>query len=207
MPTFRRLPRATREQDILDAAVAVFSRRGYHDASVDEIAEAAGLSKPMVYAYVGTKEELFSACVRQEGLRLLEALAEAAGRGQSARARLREGLTAFFGFVASHRDGWTVLYRQSRGQDPFADVIASLRARMAELVIGMLSHVATPAADPEDLATLGYAVIGAAEELAEQIATGPGEVHPGRLAERLTRLLWTGASPLLEETTDATPPH
>jgi AcrR family transcriptional regulator len=55
-PTFKRLPRAVREQQMLDAAVKVFSRRGFHAASMDEIAEDADISKPMVYAYLGTKE-------------------------------------------------------------------------------------------------------------------------------------------------------
>lgn len=64
-PAFKRLPRAVREQQMLDAAVKVFSRRGFHAASMDEIAEDAGISKPMVYAYLGTKEELFVACLHR----------------------------------------------------------------------------------------------------------------------------------------------
>ena len=55
-PTFKRLPRAVREQQMLDAAVQVFSRRGFHAAGMDEIAELAGISKPMVYAYLGPRK-------------------------------------------------------------------------------------------------------------------------------------------------------
>ncbi|GAB3948945.1 hypothetical protein GCM10027614_46930 [Micromonospora vulcania] len=77
-PTFKRLPRAVREQQMLDAAVKVFSRRGFHAASMDEIAEDAGISKPMVYAYLGTKEELFVACLHREGTRMMQAIAGAA---------------------------------------------------------------------------------------------------------------------------------
>ena len=196
MSSFRRLPRAVREQDILDAAVATFSRLGYHAASVDEIAEAAGVSKPMVYAYVGTKEELLVACLHREGVRLMEALAAAAGRGGTPRDRLREGLAAFFGFVAEHRDGWTVLYGQARGQESFADVIASLRARMAELIIGMFT-AAAPGVDRADLSALGHLVLGAAEELADRIAAGRETGTPANLADRLTRLVWLGAAALL----------
>src|SRR6266508_4104889 len=108
-----RVPRIVREQQMLDAAVRVFSRRGYHDAAVDEIAEAAGISKPMVYAYIGTKEELFTACLRREGTRLLEAVAAVAGVDLPPDQQLRHALRAFFGFVAGHRDGWSVLYRQA----------------------------------------------------------------------------------------------
>jgi AcrR family transcriptional regulator len=56
----RRLPREVRERQILDAAVEVFSTHGYHAASMDEIAETAGVSKPMVYTYLGAKEDLFA---------------------------------------------------------------------------------------------------------------------------------------------------
>ncbi len=55
--SIKRLPRAVREQQMLDAAVKVFARRGFHAASMDEIAEVAGISKPMVYAYLGTKDD------------------------------------------------------------------------------------------------------------------------------------------------------
>src|SRR3954470_22318794 len=98
-PAFRRLPRAVREQQMLDAAVRVFSRLGYHAASVDEIAEAAGISKPMVYAYLGTKEELFTACLHRGAARLAEAIATAAVAGPPAlppEERLWRGLRAFF---------------------------------------------------------------------------------------------------------------
>ena len=126
-PTFKRLPRAVREQQMLDAAVKVFSRRGFHAASMDEIAEDAGISKPMVYAYLGTKEELFVACLHREGTRMMEAIAGAAAPDLPADERLWRGLRAFFGFVGAHRDGWAVLYRQARGEQPFAGELATMR--------------------------------------------------------------------------------
>src|SRR5215467_7069017 len=97
-PAFQRLPRSVRERQIVDAAVAVFARRGYHATTVDDVAEAAGISKPMVYAYVGTKEELFVACMRREGDRLVAAVTEAVDTGSTADDRLWRGLRAFFGF-------------------------------------------------------------------------------------------------------------
>src|SRR5436305_2191604 len=112
-----RLPRSVREQQMLDAAVAVFSAAGYHAASMDEIAERAGISKPMVYAYLGAKEELFIACVHREGTRLMESIVAAAGSGLPPDEQLWRGLRAFFGFVGQHREGWSVLYRQARGQE------------------------------------------------------------------------------------------
>ena len=62
----RRLPRAVRERQILDAAVEVFSKHGYHLAAMDEISDVAGVSKPMIYSYLGAKEDLFVKCIRRE---------------------------------------------------------------------------------------------------------------------------------------------
>ncbi|MEV5448251.1 helix-turn-helix domain-containing protein, partial [Streptomyces sp. NPDC052644] len=137
-PSFKRLPRAVREQQMLDAAVKVFSRRGFHAASMDEIAEDAGISKPMVYAYLGTKEELFIACLHRETARMVLAIAGAAAPDLPPDQRLWRGLRAFFGFVGAHRDGWAVLYRQARGSQPFAAELAAMRARLVDVVAGML---------------------------------------------------------------------
>src|SRR6476661_2716726 len=68
----KRLPRAVREQQMLDAAVQVFSVNGYHETSMDAIAAEAQISKPMLYLYYGSKEELFGACLDRELSRFVE---------------------------------------------------------------------------------------------------------------------------------------
>ncbi|MGN9811856.1 TetR/AcrR family transcriptional regulator [Micromonospora sp. BQ11] len=202
-PTFRRLPRAVREQQMLDAAVRVFSRRGYHAASMDEIADDAGISKPMVYAYLGTKEELFVACLHREGTRMMQAIAGAAAPDLPADERLWRGLRAFFGVVGAHRDGWAVLYRQARAEQPFAGEIATMRARLVEVVVGMLDH-ALRAEGREvgetDLEVVAYALVGATESLADWLADHP-EADPEKTATRMMNAAWLGAGQLLHGAT------
>src|ERR1700756_3236801 len=70
----KRLPRAVREQQMLDAAVLMFSRNGYHETSMDAIAAEAEISKPMLYLYYGSKEELFGACLDRKLSRFIEAV-------------------------------------------------------------------------------------------------------------------------------------
>jgi AcrR family transcriptional regulator len=184
---------------MLDAAVRVFSRRGYHAASVDEVAETAGISKPMVYAYLGTKEELFRACLEREGVRLIEALASAGGGDLPPDEQFWRGLRAFFTFVDGHRDGWIVLYRQARGQEPFGEIILQLRARIVEIVTGMLSRVSASAGlhvRDDDVSTMAHALVGAAEALADWVVAHPGE-DPDLTATRLMNAVWTGADALL----------
>ncbi|RKR89082.1 TetR family transcriptional regulator [Micromonospora pisi] len=194
-PTFKRLPRAVREQQMLDAAVKVFSRRGYHAASMDEIAEDAGISKPMVYAYLGTKETLFIACLHREGTRMMEAIVGAVSAELPPDEQLRRGLRAFFGFVGAHRDGWTVLYRQARSEQPFAGELADMRTRVVEVVATLLRrNLPVPAEGSRevretDLEVMAYALVGATESLADWLSDHPSE-DPERLATRLMNATW-----------------
>jgi AcrR family transcriptional regulator len=200
-PRQKRLPRAVREKQMLDAAVLVFSRRGYHDAAMDEIAEAAGISKPMVYAYLGDKESLFIACLHREATRLIEAVAARARPGTAPDEQLWNGLRAFFGFVGAHRDGWLVLYRQARGQEPFAAEVDAMRGRLVEVIAGLLARAAAGGAvagggRAEDLHATAYALVGAAESLADWLVDHPDE-DPDRTATRMMNLVWLGSRQVL----------
>ncbi len=193
----KRVPRAIREQQMLDAAVAEFARLGFHDASMDDIAAGAHVSKPMVYAYLGTKDDLFVACLHREATRLMQSIADVVDPDLGPEAQLWEGLRAFFGFVAAHRDGWTVLYRQAQG--PFAQERARMRARTVEVVAGMMSRVIE--ADGHrprkaDLDALAHALVGASESLADWQIDNPSE-SPDTTASRLMNIVWLGAANLL----------
>ncbi|GAA2634317.1 TetR/AcrR family transcriptional regulator [Dactylosporangium fulvum] len=196
----KRLPRVVREQQMLDAAVKIFARRGFHAASMDEIAEVAGISKPMVYAYLGTKDELFVACLQREATRLMEAVA--AGVRPTARPdeQLWNGLRAFFAFVGAHRDGWRVLYRQARSEPHFAGELAGMRARIVEVVAGLLESACAAAAVPArpgDFMAMAYAYVGAAESLADWLADHEEE-DPEHTATRMMNFVWVGAESLLQ---------
>ena len=131
----KRLPRAVREKQILDAAVKVFSQHGYHMASMDVISEVAGVSKPMIYSYLGAKEELFGHCVRRESNRLLEAVRNGIRLDVPPDMQLWHGLRSFYGFVAEYRESWIVLHRHAlTSGDPFAEEVTALRTRAVELV-------------------------------------------------------------------------
>lgn len=188
---------------MLDAAVAVFSAAGFHDASMDEIAARAGISKPMVYAYLGSKEELFLACLHREGTRLMEAVASAVTPAGAPPLppdeQLWRGLRAFFAFVGAHRDGWRVLYRQARGTEPFVAELAAMRARMVDVVCALLSRViASSGRVPRqvDVTAMAYALVGAGESLADW-AVDHSEEPPETTATRLMNFVWLGAGELL----------
>jgi AcrR family transcriptional regulator len=195
--SIKRLPRAVREKQMLDAAVKIFALRGFHAASMDEIAEVAGVSKPMVYAYLGTKDELFLACLRREATLLLEAVASGVEPSARPDQQLWNGLRAFFGFVGGRRDGWLVLYRQA--PQPFAGELAGMRTRIIEVVTDLLEGACAGApvrATPADLVPIAHALVGAAESLADWFVDQPDEA-PETAATRLMNLVWIGAGGLL----------
>lgn len=134
------MPREVRERQMMDAAVATFGQRGYRAASMDEIAELAGVSKPLVYLYLNSKEELFTACIRREADALLAAVrAGVVEPGIAPDQQLWAGLTAFFAHTAEHPDAWSVLHRQARTHgERFADEVAGMREELVSFVTGLL---------------------------------------------------------------------
>ena len=89
----KRLPRAVREQQMLDAAVQIFSVNGYHETSMDAIAAQAQISKPMLYLYYGSKEELFGACLDRELSRFVDEVRNKIDFTQSPKDLLRTSST------------------------------------------------------------------------------------------------------------------
>jgi AcrR family transcriptional regulator len=162
------MPRERREQQILDVAGAIFARAGYHSASMDEIADGVGVSKPMLYTYFGSKEGLYLAYIRRAGGQLLDRLVSARAPHDSASALLRARITEFLSFVEEHGDGWKVLFGEVGSTRPFAENVAALREQIADAVRRMIEAGAgswpgysLPASD-----AIAHALVGAGESLA-----------------------------------------
>ncbi|SHN28417.1 TetR/AcrR family transcriptional regulator [Cryptosporangium aurantiacum] len=186
---------------MLDAATAVFSERGFHAASMDEIAERAGISKPMVYLYLGSKGELFSACIRRAGAQLTEAISAAADPELPAEQQLWAAVQAFFHFVGAHRDAWAVMFRQARGEGEFAGEVASIRSlvigNVADLFARAIRSAGALDPGPDELLALAHALVGTGESMAEWLLDHPAE-EPGTAATRLMNVLWMGLGSLIQ---------
>ncbi len=162
------MPRERREQLILDVAGRVFAREGYHSASMDEISELAGVSKPMLYAYFDSKEGLYLAYIERAGAELLERLENAQPPDRQPASMLRARICEFLSFVDEHDDGWKVLFRELGSTRPFSDRVAQLRERIAATIRRMIEGGAGSCPDypPSAADAIAHALVGAGESLA-----------------------------------------
>ena len=184
-----RLPRAERERQMLETARALFAARGYADVTMDEVAAAVGVTKPLLYNYYGNKEQLFLACMEPaaDALRRVGRLGRRR-RAADAPGALRAGIHAFFAFLDADGEAWRVLHDETLpAGGEIAARVAEYRARMEALVTASLQErTESRAVEP-----LSVAIFGAAEALGRWWLR-TGELSAERTAELLIRTIEPG---------------
>ena len=128
------VPRPEREQQIVAVAVSEFAARGYARASMVEIAAHAGISKPLIYQYFGSKDGLYLAGLNAVAGQLLDSLETAELDVDDSVSSRIHPLRAVFEALEFQRDAWRLLNDPSVPADgPIAEALAGYRARFAEL--------------------------------------------------------------------------
>ena len=186
----KRLPRAVREQQMLDAAVQMFSVNGYHETSMDAIAAQAEISKPMLYLYYGSKEELFAACLDRELTRFVDTVRADINFAQSPRDLLRNAVLSFMTYIDRNRASWIVLYTQATSSQAFAHTVRDGRERIVDLVARLLSAGTRNPEPHTDFHMMAIALVGAGEAVATRVSTGDVDVDDA--VELLINLFWRG---------------
>ncbi len=186
----KRLPRAVREQQMLDAAVEMFSRHGYHETSMDAIAAEAEISKPMLYLYYGSKEELLGACLNRELGRFIEAVRADIDLKQSPKDLLRATILAFMHYIDANRASWIVLYQQATSSQMYSHTVREGRERVIDLVARLLSSGTRNPKPGTDFHMMAVALVGAGEAIATRVSTGEADVDDA--TELLINLTWRG---------------
>lgn len=165
----RRLPRAERAQQMLDAAHALFAERGYAAVTMDEVAAAVGVTKPLLYNYFGNKERLYLACLERAGDALLATVVDAVGAARGPDEALRAGVRAFFAFLDADRDAWRVHFAETLpASGEVAGQVEAYRERLTALVATALLQQLPAGRRLRariEVEALSTAVMGAAEAL------------------------------------------
>jgi len=185
-----RLPAEQRRSQLLDVAIEIFGDRGFHATSMDDIAVAAGVTKPVLYQHFPSKRALYRELLDDVDRRLTDRIVTATGGAASGRERVQEGFAAYFRFVADHRAAFRLLFGASVRNDPeFASVAEATIERIADLIAALID---IDAAAPEHRRTLAHAMVGMAESTSRQLVNDEGEDDPDRLAGWLAEMAWFG---------------
>lgn len=186
------MPRAARECQMMAAAEEIFAERGYMAASMDEIAERVGVSKPMIYEYFGSKEGLLVACLRAVRAELQAAVAAAVARANSAEDAMRRGLVAFFVFADEHRRSWDVMLRTEAaivGKAASLEIEAARQGQIALHIEQISAYL--PDLDPLVTEASAEVIVGACERLSIWYVRHD-EVTPEQAAEYAMQMIWFG---------------
>jgi AcrR family transcriptional regulator len=196
-----RLSADARREQILDVAIHVFGRAGYYGASMNDIADAAGVTKPVLYQHFASKRALFVDVLRDVGGRLLAELATATEAATSGRERVEAGFRAYFRFVTENEAAFRVLFgAAARNDDEFAVVVDDVLDEVAD-AISMLIEIEGTRAHRRVLA---HAVIGIAEATSRDALSGEeNSVEPDVLAGWVAELAWFGLRGIRAEETSS----
>lgn len=179
------VPRAEREQQIVAVAVDEFAAGGYAGASMVLIAQRAGISKPLIYQYFGSKDGLYLSCLHHVAGALLERLELAQLQEDDSVASRVHTLQAIFEALEPQRSAWRLLYDTSMPTSgEIADAALGYQARTAELAASGAERFLRSRGQRSklDAGALSAAWMGLVNAL-----VGWWLEHPGQSAEDMTQ--------------------
>ena len=185
----QRLTADARREQILAVALDVFARAGFHGASMNDVADAAGVTKPVLYQHFDSKRDLFLALLDEVGNRLLTAIAKATAEATDGKNQTELGFRAYFRWVAEDHDGFLLLFGSgARRDDEFAVAVRRVTAAAAAAVAPLIAVDI----DESHRKTLAHALVGLAEGASRRLVELGDEFDPDEIAAEVSALAWAG---------------
>ena len=186
-----RLPRVARRAQLLQAAHDVFVANGYHAAAMDEIAERAGVSKPVLYQHFPGKLDLYLALLDQSGEVLLRRLHDALRSTEDNKERVSATMNAYFEFVDDPAETYRLLFESDLTNE------GAVRDRLDRLNSACADEIAKIIADdtglPVEASTLlAIGLVGVAQVSARYWLDSRGSIPRDAAAELVATLSWRG---------------
>jgi len=185
-----------RRAQLLDAARRVFGTSGFHSVSMDDVAERAGVTKPILYDHFSSKKDLYLALLDADLAVLHDMVKEALDSPQGNRARIQASFQAYFDFVDEQADGFRLLMQETVGAETeFRERVAEVRDRILSEVADLIVRESGGALDRDQAETVALALIGMVETVAQR---DPGGRRGKRRADvdTLVALAWRGITEL-----------
>ena len=192
-PASSRLPRPARRRQLLGAAQEVFVAQGYHAAAMDDIADRAGVSKPVLYQHFPGKLELYLALLDESADELVAIVREALSSTTDNSERVPATFRAFFDYVGTSGEAFRLVFESDLSNEPA--VRARLDRTMRECA-EMVSQFIREDAGVGDAAArlLGVALVGMAQVSSRYWLSTDGAIDKDVAEDLLSRLAWRGIS-------------
>ncbi len=194
-----RLPRDERRAQLLAAAHEVFVANGYHGAAMDEIAETAHVSKPVLYQHFPSKRDLYLALLESHLSKLIELLLGALNSTTDNDERVQAVMRAYFHFIASDDQAHRLVFESDLINDP--DVSARLETFNKTFADAVARVIAEDTKLPElEAQLLGRGLAGMAQVSARYWLETHGNLDIDVASDLIYRLAWRGISRFPKET-------
>ena len=185
-----RLPAARRRRQLLEVALRVFADQGFHVTSMSDIADAAGVTKPVLYQHFASKRELYGQILSEVGNQLQETIVKAVASASTPREMVERGFAAYFHYVDNHRDAFRIFYASGSWRDEeFSRIVHDVENALAEQVAGLI-EIEGLSADQRRL--LGHGIVGMIEGASTHWMSSPASADPDELTRQLADLAWRG---------------
>ena len=197
----QRMPAQARRRQLLEVALEKFAARGFHETSMEEIADAAGVTKPVLYQHFHSKQDLFLELLESEGNDLQRDVMERAAAETDPYQQVLAGFRAYFDFVCNRTTAFQLLFGSgARLADDFNDSVR----RNEEAIAGVIGRFIDADIDAEHRDLLGHAIVGLGEVAGRRwLAThDAGEMDAAdadQMAVRMADLVWAGLRALPPE--------
>ena len=188
-----RLPRSARRKQLLAAAQQIFVAHGYHAAAMDDIAERAGVSKPVLYQHFPGKLELYLALLDEHAEALVSTVRDALESTTENKLRVQASMQAFYDFVAGEGEAYRLVFESDlRNVAPVRARVERANQQCAEMIARVIAEDTDAPSDEAYL--LGMGLVGMAE-VSARFWLSQQRAIPKDTAEKLiARLAWRGIS-------------
>src|SRR5580765_3876793 len=184
-----RLPAAARREQLVATALEMFAQQGFHATSMNDIADAAGVTKPVLYQHFASKRELYLALLEETGHRLLTLIEDATRDADGPRSQVVQGFGAYFRWVAADRDEFLLLFGSgARRDEEFADAVRRVEEAVAEAIAPLIRADI----DAEHQRLLAMAMVGLAEATSRRLVAHGRPFDPDRVGRQVADLAWGG---------------
>jgi AcrR family transcriptional regulator len=190
-PRGGRLPRRQRRTQLLGAALEVFVAQGYHAAAMDDIAERAGVSKPVLYQHFPGKLDLYLALLEQSCDTIIAGTREALRSTADNKQRVAATMDVFYAYVAEDTGAFRLVFESDLTNEP---AVREQVERVTHECAAMIADVIHDDTGLRDDASrlLAVSLVGMAQVSARYWLADPGEISKSDAAALVAGLAWRG---------------